>query len=83
MQFQRMQWLSPIAVTLHNSEEAVYMAKWVSVHSGQLPLHPATVKIRFALLLLALAAFAVTYLSAAEPAVARDREDGSLIGSEM
>jgi hypothetical protein len=64
MEFQRMQWLFPIAVTLHNSEEAFYMPKWVSVHSGQLPFHPGTVKIRFALLLLALAAFAVTYLSA-------------------
>jgi hypothetical protein len=64
MQFQRMQWLSPIAVTLHNSEEAFRMPKWVSVHSGQLPLHPGAAKIRLALLLFTLAAFAVTYLSA-------------------
>jgi Protein of unknown function with HXXEE motif len=64
MQFQRMQWLFPIAVTLHNSEEAFYMPNWVSVHRGQLPLHPGTATLRFALLLLALAAFAVTYLSA-------------------
>ena len=64
MQFQKMQWLSPIAVTLHNSEEAFYMPQWVSAHPGQLPFHPGAAKIRFGLLLLTLAAFAVTYLSA-------------------
>jgi hypothetical protein len=64
MPFQRMQWLFPIAVTLHNSEEAFCMPRWVSGHSGQLPFHPGAAKIRLALLLLTLAAFAVSYLSA-------------------
>ena len=64
MPFQKMQWLFPIAVTLHNSEEAVYMPKWILAHGRQLALHPGAAKIWFGLLLLTLAAFAVTYLSA-------------------
>jgi hypothetical protein len=59
-----MQWLFPIAVTLHNSEEAVCMPKWIAVHSKRLPVSPAATRIWFGLLLLTLAAFAVTYLSA-------------------
>ena len=63
-----MQWLFPIAVTLHNSEEAIVMPKWVAAHSRQLPFqisfHAGAVKIWSGLLLLTLAAFAVTYLSA-------------------
>jgi VanZ family protein len=64
MPFQKTQWLFPIAVSLHSSEEAVCMPKWVAVHSRQLPIHPGATKIWFGLLLLTLAAFAVTYLSA-------------------
>jgi hypothetical protein len=64
MQFQRLQWLFPIAVTLHNSEEAFCMPNWVSVHSSQLPFHPGAAKIRSGLLLLTFAAFVVTYGSA-------------------
>ena len=59
-----MQWLFPIAVTLHNSEEAIYMPKWIALHTKQLPVHPGAARIWFGLLLLTLAAFAVTYLSA-------------------
>ena len=40
------------------------MPKWVAVHSRQLPVHPGATKIWFGLLLLTLAAFAVTYRSA-------------------
>lgn len=63
MQIQKLQWLFPIAVTLHNSEEAVFMPKWVSAHR-QIPFHPGATKIWLGLLILTLAAFAVTYLSA-------------------
>jgi hypothetical protein len=59
-----MQWLFPIAVTLHNSEEAICMPKWAAAHSAQLPAHPGETRIWFGLLLLTLAAFSVTYLSA-------------------
>jgi hypothetical protein len=59
-----MQWLFPVAVTLHNSEEAIGMPKWAAAHSRQLPAHPGNTKIWFGLLLLTLAAFSVTYLSA-------------------
>lgn len=62
--FQYLQWLFPIAVTLHNCEEAIYMPGWLVAHSERIPLHPGTARIRFALLFLALAAFVVTYLSA-------------------
>ena len=64
MPFRKLQWLFPIAVTLHNSEEAACTPKWASVHSKQLPLHPGAAKIWIGLLLLTVAAFVVTYLSA-------------------
>jgi hypothetical protein len=59
-----MQWAFPIAVSLHNGEEAFFMPKWVATHSGHLPWHPRPVLIWAALLLATLAAFAVTVLSA-------------------
>jgi Protein of unknown function with HXXEE motif len=62
--FGKMQWLFPIAVTLHNGEEAICMPQWISAHSGLLPLHPGRGSIWVGLLLLTLAAFAVTILSA-------------------
>lgn len=64
LSFQTLQWLFPAAVLLHNSEEAVWMPAWTSTHAAQLPLHPpGAAKIRVALLVLAVAAFVVTYLS--------------------
>jgi hypothetical protein len=64
MRFEKLQWLFPIAVAVHNSEEAFFMPKWVSVHNAQLPFHPGTAKIWLGLLLLTVAAFVVTYRSA-------------------
>jgi Protein of unknown function with HXXEE motif len=67
MPFRRLQWLFPIAVTLHNGEEAIAMPGWAARHAEQLPLHPpSAASIRIALLALTLAAFVVTYLSARE-----------------
>jgi hypothetical protein len=64
MSFQKMQWLFPIAVTLHNGEEAVWMPGWSSQHASQLPMHPpGTIEIRTALIVLTVAAIAVTFLS--------------------
>lgn len=64
MRFKQLQWLFPVAVTLHNAEEAISMPRWVSVHRSQLPLHPEIVRIQLGLLFLTAAAYAVTYLSA-------------------
>jgi hypothetical protein len=69
MAFEKLQWLFPIAVALHNGEESMTMPAWVAQHAGQLPLpqlvHPPSAGvIRAALLVLTLAAFVVTYLSA-------------------
>ena len=65
MSFERLQWLFPTAVTLHNAEEAVWMPAWTAQHASQLPVHPpGPSEIRLALLLLTALAFAVTALSA-------------------
>jgi len=64
MRFQTLQWIFPIAVTMHNSEEAVFMPRWTRAHARQLPFHPGTSEIWCGLLLLTIAAFAITYLSA-------------------
>ena len=64
IRFEKAQWLFPIAVALHNSEEAVWMPGWASQHHIRLPFAPPQAgEIRFALLVLTAGAFAVTYLS--------------------
>ncbi len=62
--FAQLQWLFPIAVTLHNGEEAIWMPVWAARHAGRLPVHPGAMEIRMALLVLTVAAWIVTYLSA-------------------
>jgi hypothetical protein len=64
MSFQRMQWLFPIAVTLHNSEEAIWFPAWWSQHAREVPVHPNSGAFRFAVAALTLAAFVITYMSA-------------------
>jgi len=65
MNFNRWQWLFPIAVTLHNGEEAIWMPRWAAWHASQLPVHPpGSVEIRLWLVVLTVAAFMVTYLTA-------------------
>ena len=65
MSFSRLQWLFPIAVTLHNLEEAIWMPAWTARHAAQLPVHPPPAfEIRLALLALTVAAFILTALSA-------------------
>jgi hypothetical protein len=63
MSFRNLQWLFPIAVTLHNSEEAIWLPDWLSHHARQVPVHPNPGAFRFAAALLTVAAFVVTYLS--------------------
>jgi hypothetical protein len=62
--FRDLQWLFPIAVLIHNGEEAIWMPGWVSTHAAQLPVQaPGGLKIRVALLVLTVAAMVVTELS--------------------
>jgi hypothetical protein len=64
MSFSKMQWLFPVAVTLHNGEEALFMPSWDLNHKSQLPLHPSAAAIWAALLVLTAAAYVITALSA-------------------
>jgi len=62
--FGRLQWLFPIAVALHNSEEAIWMPLWDARHAAELPIRPPpAVEIRLALVLLTVAAFVITHFS--------------------
>jgi len=63
MPFSKLQWLFPIAVALHNGEEAIWMPAWDAEHAARLPVHPGAEEIRIALAVLTVAALAVTYLS--------------------
>ena len=65
MTFRKLQWLFPIAVTLHNAEEAIWMPGWRAPLLGDVVGRPpGSAEIRAALVVFTLAAFAVTYLSA-------------------
>jgi hypothetical protein len=67
MPFRKLQWLFPIAVTLHNAEEAIWLPGWDArnvVVEDVVGRPPGAVEIRTALVVFTLAAFAVTYLSA-------------------
>lgn len=64
MRFRKLQWLFPIAVTLHNTEEAIWMPEWALRYAGRLSLEPpSAAEIRVALIVLTVAAFLATYLS--------------------
>lgn len=63
MSFQKLQWLFPIAVTLHNSEEAIWLPAWLARHAHLVPVQPNPTLFRLAAALLAVAAFVITYLS--------------------
>lgn len=62
MRFRKLQWLFPLVVTLHNTEEAIWLPAW-SQRAGiwHVPVGPG--EFRFAVLVLTLLAFLVTYLS--------------------
>jgi len=64
MTFGELQWLFPVAVLLHNVEEAIWMPGWELRHAVQLPVRPpGALEMRVALVVLTVAAFVVTYLS--------------------
>jgi hypothetical protein len=64
MDFRRLQWLFPIAVTLHNAEEAIWMPGWGAGHLAQWWVRPpGATEIRAALVVLTVAAFVATCLS--------------------
>jgi hypothetical protein len=65
MDFRKLQWLFPIAVTLHNAEEAIWMPGWDAGHPAHLRVGPpGAAEILTALVVFTVAAFAVTYMSA-------------------
>ncbi len=63
MSFQNLLWLFPVAVTLHNAEEAIWLPGWSKrTVLWRTPVSPGT--FRFAVVVLTILAFAVTGLSA-------------------
>jgi hypothetical protein len=60
--FQTLQWLFPVVVTLHNTEEAIWLPAW-SQRAGYWYSPVEQGVFRFAALVLVLLAFLVTYLS--------------------
>jgi hypothetical protein len=41
--FQRLQWLFPIALAVHNGEEAITMPEWVARHASEVPSRVAVI----------------------------------------
>lgn len=65
MNFGRLQWLFPFAVTVHNAEEAIWMPSWDARHAADLPVQPpGAFAFRIALVVLTVAACVITHLSA-------------------
>ncbi len=65
MTFRKLQWAFPIAVTLHNAEEAIWMPGWKApLLEDIVGRPPGAAEIRSALVVFTVAALAVTCLSA-------------------
>ncbi len=60
--FDSLQWLFPVAITIHNIEEAVWLPEW-SRHAGKFHHPVGKVEFRFAVTILTLLAWIITYLS--------------------
>lgn len=63
MSFQHLQWLFPIVITVHNAEEAIWLPDW-SKRAGPWHAPVAPGVFRFAVVVLTVLAFVVTWLSA-------------------
>jgi len=63
MSFHRLQWLFPMVVTAHNLEEAIWLPGFVAAHRTELPWTVEPGEFRFAVTVLTLAAWVITYLS--------------------
>ncbi|MBV8708676.1 MAG: HXXEE domain-containing protein [Acidobacteriaceae bacterium] len=61
--FERLQWMFPLAVTLHNLEEAIWLPSWAAGHNTELSWQVTAVHFRLALVFLTVAAYLVTWLS--------------------
>ena len=61
--FEKLQWIFPAAVTVHNLEEAIWLPGWVGKHSAELPWHITPLYFRIALFVLTAAAYLVTLAS--------------------
>ena len=61
--FERLQWAFPIAVTLHNLEEAIWLPSRAAQRNVHLPWRVAAAQFRIALIILTFAAYLVTWLS--------------------
>ncbi|HTQ54238.1 MAG TPA: HXXEE domain-containing protein [Bryobacteraceae bacterium] len=61
--FHKLQWLFPIAVTVHNLEEAIWLPGFVATHAHQIPWTVSPGVFRLAIVALTLAAWMVTFLS--------------------
>ncbi len=63
MNFRTLEWLFPVVLTLHNTEEAIWLPAWSKrVGFWKTPVSPGV--FRFAAAVLTVLAFAVTWLSA-------------------
>src|ERR1022692_3728565 len=60
--FHRLQWLFPIAATVHNIEEAIWMPGFMAAHGTELPWSVDSGQFRFALVVLTVAAWMITFL---------------------
>jgi hypothetical protein len=62
MNFQHLEWLFPVVLTLHNAEEAIWLPEWAKrVGFWKTPVSPGV--FRFAAAVVSLLACAVTWLS--------------------
>jgi len=61
--FKRVRWSFPVAVTLHNLEEAIWLPGWAARHNVHVPWPVAPAQFRFVLIVLTLAAWVVTWFS--------------------
>jgi len=61
--FESLQWLFPIVITIHNIEEAVWLPAW-SVHASRFHRPVGAFEFRFAVTVLTLLGYVITYLSA-------------------
>jgi hypothetical protein len=60
---RRLQWFFPVAVTIHNTEEAVWLPSWSARHTTAIPWHMPATEFRIAVALLTASAFLVTWQS--------------------
>ena len=58
--FRSLQWLFPLAVTIHNLEEAIWLPRWSALHPAYVPWQISPLAFRIGVVLLTAAAFFIT-----------------------